>query len=250
MATVMLGDQQIQIQDFSAYKFLEATELLSQILGVVPELDPVLTSLAQQHATDFQRRLENARGVAKFGAEALPDVPNEMWEGLVGNLIEQSNPSGADSFVRVFPVVLKKARQPTEHLVALLATENSKLEADDEQGRNPYEKGGSVHEKLRMIRHHAKLSQQLGLVLACVRQLADELRESDMAGQMGNLREALTDLQRAMNPEADSSAEQTDAETSDPPVTSPEPSSSTPSSLPTPAVSPGETSSTGSPIAS
>lgn len=246
--TIALGDQTITVQDFSAFKFLEATDMLGQILAVVPELDPVLRGLAQEHAEAFRLRLSSVREVAQIGRENLPDVPTEVWEGVVGGLIGESAPSGNDQFVRVFPLVMRKARQPTERLIALLATPNSRLEADDEASRDPYGPDGSVHETLKLVRHRSKLSQQVGLVLACIRQLTDELREADLGGQMGELRKAAAELQKALAPP--SSEGPTGDETSGQPDTSGEPTSSTHSSPPTPDRSVGETSSIASPTAS
>jgi hypothetical protein len=246
--TVKLGDQQIDVQDFNGYKFLEATAILGRIMEVVPEVDAAITSYTQEWLAQNgrERVLDRATAVFMYG-DSAKDIPDEVWQVSEQKLRLPQSPSGNATAMRVFPMAYGRARRDVENLIALLATPNSKLEADDDAGRVPYDEGGSVFETRRMIVHKTKITQQVGLVIACLQQLVEELREADFPSKVGNLREAAEALQKALAGDAVEPSDASELEKATP-VMSPEPSSSTPSSPDIPA-SPEPTSSIASPTA-
>jgi hypothetical protein len=258
--TVTLGDQQITIQDFNALKFFEAMDLVGQIMEVVPQADELMSRYTKEWLAANGAVQEVDRAAARWlfgqgenGRKALESITDAEWEASGQKLRLDKAPDGNSAFLRAFPVVYKHARTQAENLLCLLATPNSKLQDADEAGAlgsKLYEKGGAVYETRKLVLHRAKLSQQVSLALACMRQLIDEFRESDLEAQMRDFRQAATELRKALAGESDDkSSTPDDAEPDEKADTSPAPSSSTPSSPATPA-SPEPTSSTASPTAS
>jgi hypothetical protein len=115
MATVALGDQQIQIQDFNAYKFLEATELLSQILGVVPEVDAAFTEYAKHWLAENGREsvLDRAAAIFTYGDRAK-EIPDEVWEANDNKLRLPQAPPRNEALIRALPAAYRKARPGDE----------------------------------------------------------------------------------------------------------------------------------------
>lgn len=258
---VKLGDQRIEIQDFNALKFLEAMDLLGQIMEIVPRADEEIARYTQQWISQngSERVVDRASARWLFGADessrtALESITDAEWEASGQTLKLSKAPDGNAAMMRAFPAVYKHARPQVENVLCLLATPNSKLEEADDEGKlsdgQLYAAGGAVHATRKLVLHRARMSEQIALVIASMRQLMDEFREADLGGQMGELREAATMLSRALTGKADDRSDMPDADAPDERAdTSPEPSSSTSSSPPTPA-SPAETFSTASPTAS
>jgi hypothetical protein len=238
--TIELGDQTVRLGDFSGCKFFEAMGLLGEIMEAVPLADEKITEYTKQWlaANGAERVFDRATARYMLG-EAIDPITDEEWQASGQTLKLAKGPDGSAAFMRAFPPVYRHAREQVERLICLIATPNSKLAEADDKGEldSIYEQGGAVHEQRRLVLHEAKVSQQMKLVIGSVRQLAEELREADVGGDLGELRAAVATLNAALNPTAasndepdtpdDEPSDESDATAPDVPVSAP--SSSTPS---------------------
>lgn len=234
---IKLHDQTITLSDFGGFKFLEAMGLFGEIMEIVPKADEEIGRYTREWlaANGSERVYDRAAARYLFGDDPrLESISEEEWQQSEQRLRLAKAPDASAAFMRAFPAVYKHARPQVENLMCLMACPNSALEEADREGKadSIYEPGGAVHKMRPLVIHNAKLHQQIALLLGCLRQLAEELRESDLGGQMGELREVMAEVRTAISPprpdENDGESSTSDAgEPDERAVTSSEPSSST-----------------------
>jgi hypothetical protein len=241
--TLHVGDRDITVADFSAYKFLEATELLSRMLEVVPELDDVLARFAKDWREAHPERTIS-RAVAELQMPGAREITDEAWSRVDHQLTLTNNPTQEQVGLRVFPIVQRHAREHLVNLLALIITPNSELEEADEAGTDLYAKGGPVYRNARFVLHKARPTAMVNILVKAMEVLGDELREGDMAGALGGLMSRwreVTGAAQQTRKQGEPDAEESETD---------EPRSSTSASRRTRARSRGGKSSTASPTAS
>lgn len=234
---VTIGDQQVKLGDFSGFKFLEAVALIGEIMEAVPLADEKISEYAQSWtAQNGAERILDRTSARYLLGEAIDPITEAEWQASEQKLRLAKSPDGNAAMMRAFPAVYKHARRQVENLVCLIATPNSLLEDADEKGEagSIYESGGVVHGQRKLILHRARITEQVQIVLGSMQQLAEELQEADLGGQMRDFRRAVAALNRAINPAASNDETGTpddepndESEATEPPVPASEPSSST-----------------------
>lgn len=184
--TVHVGDRDITIADFSAYKFLEATDLLARILEIVPELDADVEAFVKSHAARTAIRIDRATAEMRYGGVAK-QISEETWEKTGQRMTIEDEPSGFQIAMRVWPKIQRHARKDAEWLLALIATANSELEEADEAGVDLYGHDGPVTRSRRFIVHNGTPSQAAMLIVAAAEVLWAEIEAGSVMDELGKL---------------------------------------------------------------
>lgn len=193
MATVRVGDRDLTISEFSGYKFLEATDRLAHLLEVVPDLDGDMAKFGREwRESNPPRVLDRATAELEFGEAAK--ISDEAWAATGGHVTLTPRVDGMQLFLRVFPRLQRHARGDIEELLALIVTANSELEEADTLGADIYEPDQCVGRNRRFLLHKGSPSELAKVALAAMEALGDELKEGDLMGAVGKLRDRWTDL--------------------------------------------------------
>lgn len=190
---VRVGDRTITVQEFSGYKFLEATELVAQVMDQVPELDQQLADWVQHWADSHAEDMSRAAAEFMYGADhpRLSKISEEAWQQSGQRLQQKPAPNQGMVIAQVFPKAYRFAREPLTNLIALVATPNSELADDDANSRSPYEDGGSVHKARQFVLHNAGMGALMQLLTVALEATREELQAADLRELMGNLRSLL-----------------------------------------------------------
>jgi hypothetical protein len=238
--SIRVGDRTIDVAQFSAFKFLEATDLLANILEASDSLDDEMVKLAESwRKTSPPRTMNRATAALELDPDEYEAISDEAWEKSGGEITLTPRPQGARIGLRLFPKLYKHGRRDFENLIALIATPNSELDQAEENGTDLYAPGGPVHRNRRHILHGGSPSQMVKLGVAALDVLGEELREGQLADAVGKLVGRWTEMTGRQPATGPTGASGNDA-----------PASSTSSSPPTRARSRAKKSSTASPTAS
>lgn len=179
---VKLGDRNITIEGFRAFRAIHAGEILSDIIEAVPNLADKMAEFAQTQREKNVVVINRATAEWRWPDEVVT-ISEAAWEAS-GHKLEISEPPTLQAQVmHVFPDIFKAARDHVLRLLALLAASNSELREWDDAGEAEIEKGLKGWEK--RILHDAEVSDLIDLLIASLEVIREQF--SGKADELGKL---------------------------------------------------------------
>lgn len=179
MSVVKIGDRDVTIPRFSAFKIVYAGEIVAAIARKYPAIMLDLAKFTREYEKENSVRI--TRAMAKtprfqdYGFGSKDFEPDGFVE------LPQS-PTIYEQVFAVFPQIMEAARADVVTLVALILAPNSELADEDENGTvDDYLKG-----KSRRLLHEAEADQLVDVVVA-----TSELLREQFAHKMGDAGNAL-----------------------------------------------------------
>jgi hypothetical protein len=180
-----IGDRTVVLENFSTFKVIEMTVIVTEIMEEVPQLAEKLSTFTrdfqQQHSTELPRAAVELR----YPPEQVALVSEKAWEAGGQKIVLPATPTAMDLFAHVIGDVMRVARERMLSLVGLIDCSNSELAEADEAGGNAVAE--LIASKARSMRHEdaGEVLDLLGAAVALVReQFADR---GEALGPLGSM---------------------------------------------------------------
>lgn len=123
MSEVQISGRTVVIERFKLDKAMRVITLLKLIQQQAPEVSKEWARFRKDYAADYGRELPRMNAMATFGP-ALEHISEAEWERNDQKFLVPGQPSQAELFFAMAPVVYEKAEQVTLRLLGLIAMEN------------------------------------------------------------------------------------------------------------------------------
>jgi hypothetical protein len=180
---LMIGDEPVQLTSFSAYKMIEATEVLARILKAVPDLTDQVADFRKNYAERHAATLDRATVEFQYPAKAA-GVSDAAWEAVGQKLTMPGDASMPEQIMGVFPQILEAAKRELFDLLAVVMTPSSAFETGDAAGETTAQ---ITAENRRKIMHKATVRQLVQLILAAADHLQGEIDGAASKEDLGKL---------------------------------------------------------------
>jgi len=139
MPDVTINGKTIVLERFTLSKATRVITLLKLIHNQMPEITKQWATYRRMYADEYAREIPRLNAVAQFG-EALEHIPESEWERAGQKLMVPAQPSMAETFFELAPVVYEGAEEVALRLLGLLALPNEVV--------NRYVKQGDIWERV------------------------------------------------------------------------------------------------------
>lgn len=170
MKEVRIGDRNVTIPRFSAFKIVRAGRLIAKISKAYPT---IMFDVAR-FERDFEasNKVQITRAMAKMPKFAALDLDDEDFQGK--DFVEfPSSPNDYQRFASVFPAIMDVAEEDVVKLIALVLAPNKVLEEQDEDD--------TVDEYLRAegkkLLHEAEGDQLIDVCISVAEVLKEQFAE-------------------------------------------------------------------------
>ena len=184
---VQIGEQPLQLQDFSGYKAFKVMRLAKGILASSPQIQAHIAAYVRKYEAENYVELDRAAAMHRFG-EDLQHITDADWQASGNKLRLPTSPTSQEISLAAFPVVLDVAEQQAIRLLALIALSNRELEdADNEGGEDAVDQ--AIEAKAKTLVHRAHAEQLLELFLTGYELVEDQLQDTIKGAEerLGNL---------------------------------------------------------------
>lgn len=192
MKEVRIGERNVTIPRFSAFKIARSGRLIAQIAKAYPTVMFDVAKFERDYETQNAVRITKTMAqLPRFESLALAD---EDFEGKKYVELPRS-PSKAQMFASVFPQIMEAAEGDVMTLFALVLAPNKELEeADENDAVDEY-----LKKSTKALLHEAFADQLLDAAIVVAQVLADQF-----ANKIDEVGKAAASLQGQMSPEANS----------------------------------------------
>lgn len=174
--TVQVGDRSLVIGDFSPFKFLEASALVSELSEQFPDVFDRIAAFKSDYAVKHGPVLERATAEFQY-PDDTKGISETAWE-RAGHVIRMPAEVPTQAVVvAMFHQVFQLSRERVTDLLALSLTPNSELKKADTEGTFNLKVATEQYRDLLM--HEATLSQFIHVALAVRSQLEEEYRANE-----------------------------------------------------------------------
>lgn len=195
---VTIGDQPLNLQEFSGFKAFAAMECLKAIFEAGPAIDKRVASYRRDYEADNYVELDRVTALHRFGHDELGHLTDADWSASGNKLRLPTSPSPAEIAIAAFPTALTIAKEESIRLLGLLALTNRELE-DADVGGGQGQVDQAIDAKAKRLLHEAQADQLLELAVASVELLEGQF-DSTVKGLGDRLGNSLRLLGLGSNP--------------------------------------------------